>query len=273
MPEGHTIHRLAGDLDTAFKSVAPQVTSPQGRFNLGAARIDGVEWVGAQAWGKHLFVDFVNEQILHVHLGLIGKFSVVDYAAPLGVPDPRGQVRLRLVSDAKVADLRGPIICAIKTPEEVSSAIKKLGPDPLRESVDSDHGWRKVHNSQRSIAELLMDQSVVAGVGNVYRCEVLFRHRVNPLTAGSRIKRHTWQAMWDDLVRLLPLGVQTGRIFTDEEQVLRLEANPGLTRIPRPKPYVYRRTGESCRRCTSRVVTRVIAGRNLFWCANCQRRT
>jgi len=277
MPEGHTIHALARDLGEAFVGTAPMASSPQLRFADGAALVDGHEVEKADAWGKHLFVDFAGDLRLHVHLGLIGKFTVSAIADGAGVPPVRGQVRLRLETERHVADLRGPIICAVVTPEEVAAVIGRQGPDPLRPTeADPDRAWAMIHRSRRSIAELLMDQKVLAGVGNVYRSEVLFRHRVGPRFEGARIKRHTWQALWADLVALMPLGVMTGRIVTEERQVaavLDQQARGVRPRAGRRRYYVYRRQGQMCLRCGSVVRTAVVAGRNLFWCANCQRRT
>lgn len=277
MPEGHTIHKLARDVGEAFVGTTPMVSSPQLRFADGAALLDGQPVRRSDAWGKHLFVDFDADLRLHVHLGLIGKFSVASIPVGYAVPPVRGQVRLRMETLEQVADLRGPIICAVLTPDEVAAVVARQGPDPLRAAdADPDRAWTMIHRSKRSIAELLMDQKVLAGVGNVYRSEVLFRHRVGPLFFGNRIKRHTWQAMWEDLVMLMPLGVATGRIITHEDQVAKVLEQVSLGQPVKPGRrtyYAYKRTGESCLRCGSTIKTAVVAGRNLFWCANCQRRT
>jgi endonuclease-8 len=120
-----------------------------------------------------------------------------------------------------------------------------------------------------------MDQSVLAGVGNVYRSEVLFRHRLSPFTEGRNLRRASWRLIWDDLERLMPLGVATGRIVTVEEQVLEVEAALGRGEVPHlteRSSYVYKRGGMPCVVCGSKVRTRLVAGRNLFWCGRCQRR-
>jgi endonuclease-8 len=174
-----------------------------------------------------------------------------------------------------VADLRGPNLCAVITPEQVEAVTARLGPDPLRPDPDPDVGWRKIARSSKSIAELLMDQSVLAGVGNVYRSEVLFRQRVDPFRPGREIRRTTWDAIWLDLVGLLPLGVATGKIVTVVEQVeqVRRDLTDGtVDRLEERTSYVYKRQGEPCRVCGSRIRTQVVGGRNLFWCGRCQRR-
>ena len=217
MPEGHTLFALARDLDAAYRGTRPEVSSPQGKFAAGAARLSGRTFVHATSWGKHLFAEFDGDAWLHVHLGLIGKFVITErrYAGDVPVV---GQVRLRLATDEYMADLRGANLCAVITPDVVEAVTSRLGPDPLRPEPDPDIAWRRIARSGKSIAELLMDQSVLAGVGNVYRCEVLFRQRVDPFRPGREIRRTTWDAIWLDLVHLLPLGVATGKIVTVAEQ-------------------------------------------------------
>ncbi len=283
MPEGHTLRALADDLNASFAGTRPRVSSPQGRFDDAAALLDGTVLIRAHAHGKHLLVEFDGERWVNVHLGLIGKFTVTRFARPLpreswdGVPRT-GAVRLRLVNADAVADLRGPTVCALITPEEARAIMGRLGPDPLRDAGDDAAPARaltRIHRSRRSIAELLMDQSIIAGVGNVYRSEILFRHRLSPFTAGVDVKPRSWQGVWADLVELMPLGVASGQILTLPEQVAAATedlAAGGAVRVM-PREYaVYKRTGLPCRVCGSRVGTRVVAGRNLFWCGRCQRR-
>src|SRR6476620_8014912 len=279
MPEGHTLHALAGSIDRAVAGTTVTASSPQGRFEDGAALLDGRVLREATAWGKHLFAEFDGDAWLHVHLGLIGKFAVHSRAGHDGMPSAhvpvQGQVRLRLLNDAWVGDLRGPNLCAVVTPDEVAAVHARLGPDPLRPDPDPDTAWRRISRSTRSIAELLMDQAVVAGVGNVYRCELLFRHRVDPFRPGREIRPVTWRAMWEDLVTLMPLGVAAGQILTRQEQVdaaLAQLARGERVTAPERSYNVYKRTGEPCRVCGSRVRTQVVVGRNLFWCGRCQRR-
>jgi len=264
MPEGHTLHRLALDLNEAFQGRTVSVSSPQGRFAESAAQLDGSTLVETTAHGKHLFVEFDHDVYLHVHLGLIGKFQI-------GPPRPaRGAVRVRLATIQSVADLRGPILCVLKTPAEVAAQISELGPDPLRVDADPERGWTRITRSKRPIAALLMDQRILSGVGNVYRAEVLFRSRIDPHRSGQRLSRRSWDAIWADLVHLMPQGVTDQWIST-----VRTEHLPQLLAAQGPRGrrnYVYRRTGEPCWVCRSAVRTEILAGRNLFWCGRCQRR-
>jgi endonuclease VIII len=285
MPEGHTIHALADRLGRAFAGRPVEASSPQGRFSDEAKRLDGEVVQLARAVGKHLFVEFPDET-LHVHLGLIGSFPV----KPLGgrpPVEPRGALRLRLLNDDFVADLRGPITCELLDDTQVSSIEAALGPDPLDPAADPERAWDRIRLRRKTIAELLMDQSVLAGVGNVYRCEVLHRHRTNPFTLGTQLKRGTWERIWADLVDLLPLGVAFSQILTLDDQVAQAQlmvADGSTEPIIRESTgerlgghferrfAVYQRTGLACPRCGKTVRDKDVAGRRLYWCANCQRR-
>ncbi|MDN4160463.1 Fpg/Nei family DNA glycosylase [Nocardioides abyssi] len=271
MPEGHTLHRLALELTDAFAGSVVRVGSPQGRFAESAALVDGQVLEGAEAWGKHLFVGFAGERFVHVHLGLYGKLDV--HTGVEAVPDPVGQVRMRLVraDAAAYADLRGATTCELVTAEQRDLVVARSGPDPIRPDADPDRAWRRISRSRAPIGGLLMDQTVLAGVGNVYRAEVLYRHRMHPLRPGNTVRRSQWQAMWDDLVVLMAEGVRTGRIDT-----VRPEHTPeAMGRPPRKddhggEVYVYRRHGQPCLVCAAKVRTEVLQGRNLFWCPRCQ---
>ena len=268
MPEGHTLHRLAGQLTSAFAGQVVRVSSPQGRF-ADAAHVDGTRLLGATSAGKHLFLEFERDLFVHVHLGLIGKFDVHEGPALA----PVGQVRLRITSPTAYADLRGATQCDLVSGERRDAILGTLGPDPLRPDADPMLAWQRISRSHRPIGDLLMDQAVLAGVGNVYRAEVLFRHRMHPLRPGRTLRVGQFNALWEDLVALMATGVQTGRIDT-----VRAEHTPeAMGRPPRVddhggEVYVYRRAGQACHVCGSRIRTELLQGRNLFWCPRCQPR-
>jgi endonuclease VIII len=273
MPEGHTLRRLADELTAAFAGRTVRATSPQGRFAAGAASVDGSRVIGADSAGKHLFVELEDERFVHIHLGLIGQLDV--HASVAEVEPPRGAVRLRLVAQddlgTSYADLRGAILCDLVGRGRRDEILGRLGPDPLRPDADPDLAWRRISRSHRPIGDLLMDQKILAGVGNVYRAEVLFRHRIHPLRPGNTLRVGQWRAMWADLVELMGEGVRTGRIDT-----VRPEHTPEATgRAPRRddhggEVYVYRRTAMPCLLCGSAVRTGELVGRNIFWCPRCQ---
>lgn len=283
MPEGHTIHALADRLERAFRNHSIEATSPQGRFAADAEHLDGQVLERAQAWGKHLFVD-VGAATLHVHLGLIGQFTV----KPLGgmpPPSPVGAVRLRLVGPEHWADLRGPMICTLVDRARQREIVRTLGPDPLRRAQRPASALTRISKSRKGIGELLMDQSVVAGVGNVYRCEVLHRLAVDPFTPGQDLEPATWDEIWRDLVLLMPLGRTFSQIITMPDQVAaagRVRRSGRAREITQRltgerlgdtferRFLVYQRSGEACPRCGAPIRDAQVAGRTLYWCAACQ---
>ncbi|MFE4858046.1 Fpg/Nei family DNA glycosylase [Streptomyces sp. NPDC056670] len=268
MPEGHTIHRLAADHDLRFGGRPLRASSPQGKFSDGAALVDGQVLEDAEAHGKHLFLGFGPSGWVHIHLGLFGKYGFGDTPAPPATDT----VRLRLLSDTAYADLRGPTTCALITDGEKQAIHDRLGPDPLRSDDTGDKAWQRISKSRTTIAALLMDQKVIAGVGNVYRAEVLFRHGIDPYRLGKDLTRAEWDAIWADLVELMREGVRLNRIDT-----VRPEHTPeAMGRPPRVddhggEVYVYRRANMPCHLCGSEIRTAGLAARNLFWCPGCQK--
>ncbi|GAA0943980.1 Fpg/Nei family DNA glycosylase [Kribbella koreensis] len=272
MPEGHTLHRLANDVWAGFGGRVVRASSPQGRFVEGAALLDGHVLRGTEAHGKHFLADFEGAGWLHIHLGLIGKMDFGTIEAGDAAPQPVGQVRLRLQNATAYADLRGATVCEVLTDGEREALIKRLGPDPLRDDADPEPAWKRIHRSKLPIGQLLMDQEVLSGVGNVYRAEVLFRAKLHPKTPGRLVKKKEWQGMWTDLVELMKYGVETGRIDTVADD----HTPEAMGRDARQddhggEVYVYRRQGQHCHVCDSVIRTEILAGRNLFWCPKCQR--
>jgi len=145
------------------------------------------------------------------------------------------------------------------------------GPDPLRTDADPSRGLARIQRSGKSIAALLMDQRVAAGVGNIFRAEVLFRHGIDPMTPGRDIDEVTWRVLWDDLVGLMAVALERGRIDTvapehgpeAQDRPPRVDAHGG-------EVYVYRRAGQPCLVCGTQVSTMMLEGRNLYWCSRCQ---
>ncbi|MGW4436822.1 Fpg/Nei family DNA glycosylase [Streptomyces sp. NPDC004596] len=268
MPEGHTIHRLAQDYAERFQGTAPRVSSPQGKFSDAADLLDGALMTGTEAHGKHLFLRFRDTDWVHIHLGLFGKVAF----GPAPAPPPTDTVRLRLAGDTAYVDLRGPTTCALVTDAEKRAVHDRLGPDPLRADADPDAAYRRISRSRTSVAALLMNQKVIAGVGNVYRAEVLFRHGIDPYRAGRDLTRAEWEAIWADLAALMRDGVRDNRIDT-----VRPEHTPeAMGRPPRVddhggEVYVYRRADRPCHVCGTDIRTAGLAARNLFWCPTCQK--
>jgi endonuclease-8 len=288
VPEGHSVHRLARELHRAFAGEALRASSPQGRFASGAALLDGRVLERVDAWGKHLFLRFEDDLDLHVHLGLYGH--VVCAAAP--APEVRGAVRLRLEGQRSYADLRGPTACDLVSAEERAAILARLGPDPLRRDADPALVRRRITSSRAAIAGLLMDQSVLSGVGNIYRAELLHRHGVSPFTEGRAMPGDLVDEMWADLVLLMRDGVRRGRILTVEPRDVAALAALDVDRPSSDDPrldggedtpsrrrqrrstgaYVYGREGRPCVRCGTLIRAEDFQGRRLYWCPGCQTR-
>lgn len=299
MPEGHTLHRLAQHLQRVVVGETWRVSSPQGRFAAGAQRLDGRVPQRAEAWGKHLFVH-VEDDIWHVHLGLYGAFSFrgrrrfageSTYGAPRvsGIaadeedPEdgpvvpaaPEGAVRARIQVRDGWADLRGPATCAVLEPAEYAQVTSRLGPDPLREAPGEARPAPEpgMHSAQAflsnlrrrrvSIGAALMDQQVIAGIGNIYRAESLFCERISPDIPARELAEDRALALWDRLGAQLRDGVAEGRIIT-------VRTPQGSKRGEARRHYVYKHQGTACLRCSTRIQAREVNGRTLYWCPGCQ---
>ncbi len=167
--------------------------------------------------------------------------------------------------------MRGPTVCEVLDDDAKRAAVRRIGPDPIRKDADPERAWLRVSRSSAPIGGLLMDQAVFAGVGNIYRAEVLFRHGMSPFRAGRDVTAEEFDAMWSDLVVLMTAGTKHGRIDTVRDEHL----PEAMGRAPREdrhggEVYVYRRDGRACYRCGGEVVMADLQGRNLYWCPSCQ---
>nr|WP_199347606.1 Fpg/Nei family DNA glycosylase [Mycobacteroides chelonae] len=257
------MHRLARLHQRRFAGSAVAVSSPQGRFAEGAAAVNGRTLVKAHAWGKHLFHDYGPAGVVHVHLGLYGTFT--ELPVPMGVPV--GQVRMRIEGPQFGTDLRGATACELIDARQVDAILERLGPDPLRPRSDPSSAFERIAKSHRPIGALLMDQKIIAGVGNVYRSEVLFRQRIDPYRPGSHLQSGELTALWNDLVDRMRVGLRVGKIVVVDPEYDHGEPSYAPDR---PRTYVYRRAGAPCRVCGTPILTAEMDARNLFWCPSCQ---
>jgi endonuclease-8 len=268
VPEGHHLHRLAARHRELFGGRPVHVASPQGRFAAGAARLDGRRLDDAEAYGKHLLHRYAGGQVLHVHLGLYGRFS--DGQTP--VPLPVGEVRLQLWTDRHWLQLRGPAACELLDPPEVGALLDRLGPDPLRPDADPAAAYARIRRSDKPLGALLLDQSVVAGPGVIYVAEVLFRAGLPPTAPGRTLDPEAWERIWTDLSALMRRGVAAGRIDTvGADHTPEAMGRPPRVDRHGGEVYVYRRAGQPCLVCGGEVRTGTLAARNAYWCPTCQR--
>lgn len=293
MPEGNETHRWAERHAAAFAGKPVMVDGPQGRFTDGAM-LSGRRLLRVRAQGKHLGYDFGKNLILHVHLGLRGDFK--EGSGPL--PEIKGAVRLRLWSAPKVklpavpgeskrhawyssddgtghltpqqvawVELRGPTDCSIWSEEQWQALLERLGVDALS-GDDPGRAFARIAKSRKAIGLLMMDQEVFAGVGNIYRAELLFRARQSPFTEGKDVPAAVLKKIWKDMVPLMRAGMVDRRIVTTLAK--NRPHRTGKAQVG-AEHYVYRRNGQPCFVCGTKVMKQEgFGGRNLFWCPVCQ---
>ena len=302
MPEGHTVHRIAQLFSELFAGQVLTASSPQGRFSEGAALVSGATLLTSQAIGKQLFLGFDADRCIRVHLGIYGAWDLSTRSGELtraGSPDtvslgaprvrrrigeteasissdvafpppPVGQVRLRLETEDVVADLRGPTACELITLQQREAIEARLGPDPMH-----DRGKKggvifaqRLARTSRAIGLVLMDQGVVSGIGNVYRAEILFRHRLDPYRSANTLDAELVHRLWKDWGVLLARGVKTGVMMTRDD----LDAKGRAVALEErdERYFVYGRQGQPCRACGTPIVMAMMATRKLYFCPLCQ---
>jgi len=262
MPEGHTVHRAARRQTTLLGGGPVRASSPQGRFAGGAAALDGIVLRRVEAVGKHLFYRFAGDEVLHVHLGLFGRFREHPAGGP---PDPRGAIRLRLAGERGAIDLSGPTACELVGEDGREAILTRLGPDPLRADADGERAVADLARRRVPIGAALLDQSIVAGLGNVYRAEVLFVCGVAPARESRSVPVADLTAIWDTSVRMLRDGVRRGRIVTVDPA----EVGRPVSRMRRhERTYVYKQ--DLCKRCGTPIAAIVLGARPCYWCPVCQ---
>lgn len=263
MPEGHTIHRYARHHRRLLRGQPVAASSPQGRFAAGAALLDGRVLRDVDPYGKHLFYRWDGGLTVHVHLGLYGGFRQFDGTAP----PPTSGTRLELRTGDTTLRLAGPTACDLIDPVEEAVIRARLGPDPLRRDADVEAVWSALQRRTLPIGAALLDQRIVAGVGNVFRAEVLFLLGINPEMPARELSREQFDQLWKLLVSMLRAGVRAGKIITVDPAELGLRRQ---TRRVEDWRYVYRRTDLPCRRCGTPIVAWTLTARTMYACPHCQ---
>ena len=262
MPEGHTIHRAAQDQSPLLVGTKPKIIAPDGRYTAEAKLITGRELTRIEPLGKHLFYHFdrPGRSTLHVHLALFGKLRL-HKGEP---PEAKGAIRYRLTTPKVALDLHGCRTADLLTPDEAQLIRDRIGPDPLDPKADAETVWQRISKSKAPIATLLMDQKVLSGVGNIYRAEVLFLHRVHPLTRGKELTRKQFDAIWAELVRLMKIGVKYNKIITISRDYAKDVHGKTFSRLSgRDRFYIYK--ADICPFSGGPVEKVELAGRTCWW--------
>ena len=263
LPEGHEIHRFAERQARAFAGRRVHVDSPNGGFPE-AELLDGRKLEAVVARGKHLGYRFGRDRMLHVHLGQYGDFWEGEGAKP----EPRGALRLRIWTAREWLELRGPTDCRIFSDEEWAALEARLGPDPLDENAKPEQAFQLVQSKRTPIGVLLMDQSVVSGIGNIFRAELLYRARICPDRPGNAMSPKELSGIWKDAVRLMQAGMEDRRMVTTRPKD---RPHPRGIALKEETHYVYKRQGKPCRVCGTKIESKPMAGRTVYWCPVCQK--
>jgi endonuclease-8 len=265
MPEGHTIHRIARLQRRDLLGGPVSVWSPQGRFSGDAAVLDGHEIVAIETHGKHLVHRFEHDVLLHIHLGLFGKFPI----HRLPAPEPSVNARVVLSGPRGEAQLSGPTVCALIDDDRWVSVRDGLGPDPLHRPTDGvDRLAANLTRRSVPIGRALLDQKALAGLGNVYRAEILFLAGIRPSRQADRLSRSEVDAVWRLAEAQLALGEKEGHIATVDPVDVGATERSAL--VGDDRLYVYKRDERPCHRCGTQIRTRMLADRRVWWCPTCQ---
>lgn len=257
MVEGHQCHRVGHFHRQKLLGKRFVCTSPNGRFTEGASAINNRTLTRIEIHGKNLFY-FFEDVVVHIHFGMSGRFSLFELGSTK-VPEVKPTTRLEMRGHGLLAHLsamtvqHGPLSLYMEK-------LEKLGEDPVRDDANADQAWEKIQHSKKSIGFLLMDQSVIAGVGNIYRAEILYKAGIHPEQPGNTLTKDMFDAIWYHSKDLLERGVQTGSIVTVD----------AAENLPQPwtRRYIYNQS--TCGRCGDRIKAWDIASRRAYACPTCQ---
>lgn len=269
MPEGQVSHKNALRFRAALAGhPLVRVEAPEPRLALQRIpeRLDGDAVVAAEAVGKHHLLRFANGRVLHSHLMMSGVWRLLPSSR-----EPRpGGLFLALWTERHVAALyRCPVVRLLEPGEPLPRALRATGPDLLGAGIDPGRAAAAALarlESSREVGEALMDQRVVAGIGNVYKSETCFLTGIDPWRPVGSLSGEEAAALGAEAARLLALGVADGG-------PIRTYRPPGAPPWGRDRTWVYGRRGRPCRRCGTPVRSRGQgdANRTTYWCPTCQR--
>ena len=265
MPEGHTIHRAARRLRSVLHGTALERVDARGA-HLVAARaaqqLRGATVTGVEARGKHLLVHVDRGLTVHSHLRMDGVWHL--YQRGERWRKARRRAWLVLGSGQwDAVNFDGPILQLHRTDElDLVPSLAQLGPDVLVEPFDDGEYLRRMRatDQDRELGEAIMDQRLVAGIGNIYKAESLFIARIDPWRRLRGIDDSELLRIREVATRIMHDGVLDARAITF--------TGPGPA-----GQWAYGRAGKPCRRCSRPISSRAQGEhqRTTYWCEACQR--
>ena len=266
MPEGNALHRSARVLNrvlrgrsvTRFESVYPQLTRVDEDAQVRGRTVEEVS-----AAGKHLLMRFSGGLVLRSHQRMNGSWHLYRHAEPWR----RGKVRARIILETAEYVVVGFDVPDATFHEErpvAQSPVGSLGPDLLSDSFDAAEAHRRLRAlGPWAVGEALLDPRAMAGVGNVYKSEILFVGRVNPFARVAELTE----------AQLAHLVATARVLLAREAEDTRSERSTTRSADPRARLFVYRRGGRPCRRCGTAIAFRRqgVQARPTYFCPTCQR--
>ena len=268
MPEGDTLVRTADGLRPHL--LGRVVTAASARNGAQVDRLVGARVESVEAAGKNLLIRCSNGLEVRTHLRMNGTWHRYRHGEPWRRPAARAVLVIE-VPEAVAVCFDAPVVEVLETrAERLHPALAGLGPDLLRDEFDEAEALRRLRDPLRAvttIAEALLDQRALAGIGNVYRCEVLFIERVDPLAAVASL---------DDaaLLRLVATARRLLRANAGRRRGLERITTDGAREAGGAPLWVYGRAGRPCRRCRTPIRSMSLGHdlpRTLWWCPSCQR--
>lgn len=243
MPEGDTIWRTAAALRSRLAGKVVVEAAPESLRRLAGSTVTAVEPVG-----KHLFIRFDTGLSLHSHMRMTGSWHLYRPGQPW--LKPARLARAVLSTDDAVAVLfSAPVVELVREPD---SRVGHLGPDILAPDLDMAEILERARGqTDRALGELLLDQRVSCGIGNIWRCETLWQHHRDPWARADALTDAELSALYETARRMMQASTGPG---------------------PRPREAVHGRAGLPCRRCGTRIQARAQGelARITFWCPACQ---
>ena len=270
MPEGDTIHRAAatlqraigGQVVTRFESVLPALSRVDADAPLRGRTIERVE-----ARGKHVLIWFSGDLVLRTHMRMNGSWHI--YRPGERWQRPHRDMRIVIETAAMHAVAFTVPVAEFITARDLlnDGVISDLGPDPLADTFRAEDAIERIQaQGDTEIADVLLDQRVISGIGNVFKSEVLFGARVNPFVPVSQLTREQLEAIVDVATRFMRANVVSGFSRTGGMRRTTGRADPSA------RLWVYGRAGQPCRRCGTPISRRKQGpyARSTYWCPRCQ---
>jgi formamidopyrimidine-DNA glycosylase len=270
LPEVETVRRGLAPLLVGRRLLRAQVAERRLREPVRLAefrRVEGATVTDVRRRSKYLLLDTSSGQTVLVHLGMTGHIWVAD---PDRAPAPHQHVVIPLDDgrELRFADTRRfgllRVVAEARLPQH--PLLRGLGPEPFDPALSAADLMRGSRGRRRPIKSLLLDTRAIAGIGNIYACESLFRAGIHPASAVGRIRTARWERLLEELRAVLNEAIQAGG--TTLRDFLNAEGGPGYFRI---RLRVYDREGDPCGRCGRGIRRIVQAGRSTFYCTGCQR--